>query len=61
MAERGLIVSETDFRGNRIVVVAGVGWRTRPAGGQPSLRTGRARSAASASRAVTEALKRGFE
>ena len=61
MAERGLIVCETDFRGNRIVAVAGVGWRTRPAGGQPSLRTGRARSAAATSRAVTEALRRSVD
>lgn len=58
MAERGLIVCETDFRGNRIVVVSGTGWRTKPAGGQPSLRAGRARSAAATSRAVTEALRR---
>lgn len=58
MAERGLIVCETDFRGNRIVVVSGTGWRTKPAGGQPSLRAGRARSAAATSRAITEALRR---
>ncbi|MEJ1157529.1 ATP-binding protein [Prosthecomicrobium sp. N25] len=30
MSERGLIRAETDFRGNRTVVVAGVGWRTEP-------------------------------
>lgn len=30
MTERGLIRSEIDFRGNRTVVLAGVGWRTAP-------------------------------
>ncbi len=59
MAERGLIVSETDFRGNRIVAIAGVGWRTKATGGQPGIRAGRTRSAAATSRAVTEALRRG--
>ena len=61
MAERGLIVCETDFRGNRIVAVAGVGWRTKPAGGQPSLRSGRTRSAVATARMVTEALKRSVD
>ena len=61
MAERGLIVCETDFRGNRIVAVSGVGWKTRPTGGQPSLRAGRARSAATTARMVTEALRRSVD
>ncbi|MDK9698119.1 MAG: ATP-binding protein, partial [Siculibacillus sp.] len=61
MAERGLIVSETDFRGNRIVAVAGVGWRTRPAGGTAAVRSGRTRSAATTARMVTESLRRSVD
>ncbi len=34
MAERGFIAAETDFRGNRVVTIAGSGWRTAPSGGK---------------------------
>lgn len=34
MAERGFIAAETDFRGNRVVTIAGSGWRTQPSGGR---------------------------
>ncbi|WP_185985505.1 ATP-binding protein [Aureimonas mangrovi] len=34
MAERGFIAAETDFRGNRVVTIAGSGWRTEPSGGK---------------------------
>lgn len=32
MGEQGLIRSDADFRGNRTVTIAGVGWRTLPGG-----------------------------
>ena len=57
MAERGLIVSETDFRGNRTVIVVGAGWRTAPSGGNAVARVGDRRPAARAAR-VAEALRR---
>lgn len=57
MAERGLIVCETDFRGNRTVIVDGVGWRTQPSGGAANARAGERRGAARAAR-VVEALRR---
>ncbi|MFD2236747.1 ATP-binding protein [Aureimonas populi] len=34
MAERGFIAVETDFRGNRVVTIAGSGWRTQASGGK---------------------------
>jgi len=60
MAEHGLIVCETDFRGNRTVIVAGVGWRTKPsatkgvAGGPAA---GRSTPAGRGQRAVLESLR----
>ena len=60
MAERGLIVAETDFRGNRLVAVAGTGWRTRsaPANTAGGGRTALGRSTpARAQRAVHDALR----
>lgn len=57
MAERGVIVSETDFRGQRTVIVTGTGWRTRPSGGATGARGGERRGAARAAR-VGEALRR---
>ncbi len=43
MAERGYIAAETDFRGNRVVTIAGNNWRTgagsaKPRGGQAAPR-----------------------
>ena len=51
MAERGVVVSETDFRGNRTVVVVATDWRTRASGGTSGLRSGERRGAARAARA----------
>ena len=48
MAERGFIAAETDFRGNRVVTIAGSGWRTSPSGGKsyiPGVTPRRERSA----------------
>ncbi|MCE1237020.1 MAG: ATP-binding protein [Hyphomicrobiales bacterium] len=56
MADRGLIVCETDFRGRRAVVVAATGWRTEPAGGRTDGRGGERRAARAAR--VGEALRR---
>ncbi|MBB3952007.1 ATP-binding protein [Aureimonas jatrophae] len=36
MAERGFVASETDFRGNRVVTVAGPNWRTGPGASKPT-------------------------
>ncbi|TBW36976.1 ATP-binding protein [Siculibacillus lacustris] len=44
MAEQGAIVCETDFRGNRTVIVGGVGWRTKPStpkAARPAVRSAR--------------------
>lgn len=60
MAEQGHIVTETDFRGNRIVAITGVGWKTRAVADPKGLRPGRGgRSAAMT--AVADALRRGVE
>ncbi|WP_062206679.1 ATP-binding protein [Aureimonas sp. AU12] len=37
MAERGYIAAETDFRGNRVVEIAGSGWRTGAGSARPRL------------------------
>ncbi len=55
MADHGHILCETDFRGNRAVVVCATGWRTRPSGGAAG--RGERRSAARAAR-IGEALRR---
>ena len=63
MAERGLIVSETDFRGNRFVAITGTGWRTLAS--QPNGRGGGGKAAPSlvrstparAQQAVLDSLK----
>ncbi len=50
MAERGKIVSEVDFRGNRTVVVVATGWRTKTGGAGVGPRAGERRGAARAAR-----------
>ena len=55
MAERGHILSETDFRGHRTIVVCATGWRTRPSAGGTA--RGDRRGAARAAR-IGEALLR---
>ena len=54
MAERGHIVCETDFRGNRTVIVTGVDWRTKPSS---KAAVGGRSTPARAQRAVLDSLR----